>query len=164
MKKGKSIFLLLLVFGFLICITACDSTNNSNSSEIQIVNASTDNKDVSIEVVNTKKIKDDISVDIKWNNTSSKIIEYGKAFSVYYLDGNDWKTVDKKENIIWTTESLLVYPNDSELNITDSSNIAKINISSYYDIEEEKNYRLVINFSYNDNSTEKYEVVIEFKT
>lgn len=78
MKKVENIFALLLVLGLLICITACNSTNN-NSSEIQIIKASTNNKDVSIEVVNTEKTKDDISVDIKWNNTSSKIIEYGKA-------------------------------------------------------------------------------------
>lgn len=163
MKKFETVLAIFLVLGLLICLTSCKSKNSSGSSEIQILDTSTTANDVSVEVLKTEKSKDNVSMEIKWNNNSSKIIEYGKVFSIYRLSEKEWIPVEKKENIIWTLESLLIYPNDSKLNVVNSSNTAKINISSYYQINEGETYRLTIDFSYNDNATVKHEAVIEFK-
>lgn len=151
----KPAFWIIVVAVIVVIITSvCLLTNpktdklDSSSTNINLITASTNCDLVSYEFVDSKIEDGNLLITAKWTNNSDKEFSFGEEFVIY----KDGEILDPKPNVSWLLIGNLILPQQSIEETYD--------LTLYYNITENGEYRLEKEFSSPGNST--YKAYIEF--
>lgn len=151
----KPAFWIIVVAVIVVVITSvCLLTNpkndklNSSSTNVNLITASTNCDLVSYEFVDSKIEDGHLLITAQWTNNSDKEFSFGEEFVIY----KDGEILNPKPNVSWLAIANLILPQQSIEETYD--------LTVYYNITENGEYRLEKEFSSPGDST--YKAYIEF--
>ena len=161
----------IIIIAVLVCVavSVCFLTNppednNNNTSVIsqsEVIRTGSTHPDVALNIKDAEISKDETVIEFEWVNKTSEVIGYGRYFSLEYFNGKEWEKLStKSEYLVWTTEMLLLYPYGSE--VAGDHATHTINVTYYYNLDRYGKYRISTDFSYANNSDERFTATIEF--
>lgn len=106
-RKVSAIWILILaVITVFACAFAavtyirCDrhmSTPKAKGiGKFRFLNAESDAKGVSFEIINAREVGSDVVLDLRWINSSGNPISYGASYEMYRLKDGNWEKIDTK--------------------------------------------------------------------
>ena len=140
---------------YIRCVRHMSTPKAKEIGKFCFLNAESDAKGVSFEIINAREVGSNCVLDLRWVNRSGKTIEYGEAYELYRLKGGKWEKIETELNF-----TAIAY-------CINSGAVGRISytIPAHVDMISGERYRLQteFRFQYGDEYSEPLKNRLEFE-
>ena len=108
--KKPAFWIVVTAIVVSIAVAVCFLTNPKKQTDFGIssLKSGSDLNGISIEIVNADLSAPDPFFDIKWTNKTSKRINFGEQFTVFYNQNGQWENCSIEEDPVWSLIACLL--------------------------------------------------------
>ena len=154
--KKPAFWIVVTAIVVSIAVAVCFLTNPKKQTDFGIssLKSGSDLNGISIEIVNADLSAPDPFFDIKWTNKTSKRINFGEQFTVFYNQNGQWENCSIEEDPVWSLISCLL---DTRSTV---EHTYKLNGQI---MTRTGKYRFEAPFTIDGNTETKYKACLEFE-